>query len=151
MFFCYGAKDGEADGVIASYADATRSGFENRSDSLLDSQKSVLDGKRIYREIAKVGDAILREGIDVEHRIPGADDRRLYTNIARAEARAGPIRGAAIKRDANQGDVQLFGLSDVRKAHESRDASETGVAEGVQRLRMGQAKGAAGFGHGEAY
>ena len=137
--------------MIASYADATRSGFENRCDSLLDTSERVFDRERIYREIAEVGDAIFREGIDVEHRIPGTDNRGLYTDVARAEARAGAVGCASVERDANQGDIQFFGLSNVRKAHEGMDAGEAGEAKSVERLRMGQAKGAAGFGHGEAY
>jgi hypothetical protein len=39
----------------------------------------------------------------------------------------------------------------VRQAHEGRDAGEASVDEGIKRLGMRQAKGAAGFRHGEAY
>jgi len=151
VFFGDSAKDGKADGVITPNANTTRSGFESRRDSLLDALKRVLDGKRIYREVAKVGDAIFREGIDAEHGIPGTDNRGLYADVAGAEARAGAVGCASIERDANQGDIQFFGLNDVREAHEGRDAGEAGEAKSVERLRMGQAKGATGFRHGEAY
>ena len=63
MLFCDGTENGQAYGVITPNANTSRSGFENRRDSLLDAQKSVLDGKRIDREIAKVRDAMLCEGI----------------------------------------------------------------------------------------
>ena len=69
MFFCDGAENGEADGVIAADADAAHTGFEKRSDSLLDAAKRVFDRERIHGEIAEVSDAILRKGI----RLAGRD------------------------------------------------------------------------------
>lgn len=151
MFFCDGAKDGEADGMIAADANATGAGFENRRDSPLDALEGVFDGKWIDGKIAKVRDAMFRERIQLQDRIPGADDCGLYTNIAGAEARSGAVGCASVEGNADESDVEFLWLSDVRKAHEGRDASETGIAEGVERLGMGQTKGASGFGHGEAY
>jgi hypothetical protein len=74
----------------------------------------------------------------------------LRTDISRPEARAGAIGGAAIEGHANESDLEFFGLGDVRQAHEGRDAGEASVGEGIKRLGMRQAKGAAGFRHGEA-
>jgi hypothetical protein len=101
VLFGNGAEDGEADGVVAADADAADSSLEKRSDSLFNAEKSVFDGEGIYREIAEIGDAIFGEGIDVEYRIPGANDGGLYANVARAEARAGAIGGATVERDAD--------------------------------------------------
>ena len=148
VFFCYGAEDGEADGMIAANANAAGSGLEDWSDSLLDALEGVFDGERIYGEIAEVGDAKFGEGIYVENGIPRADDRRLNANVAGTEARAGTISGAAVEGDSDERNVEFFGLGDVREAHERRDAGKAGVAEGVEGLRMGQVEGAAGFGHG---
>ena len=53
VFFCYGAENREADGMIAANADAAGAGFEDGSDSLLDALEGVFDGERIYGEIAK--------------------------------------------------------------------------------------------------
>jgi hypothetical protein len=148
VFFRYGAENREADGMIAADADAAGSGLEDGSDSLLDALEGVFDGERVHGEVAEVGDAIFREGIYVENRIPRTDDRGLDANVAWAETRAGAIGGAAVKGDADEGDVEFFGLGDVREAHEAGNAGEAGVAESVERLRMGKAEGAAGFGHG---
>ena len=113
--------------------------------------KRVFDGKRIYGEIAKVGDAILGEGIYMEDGIPRTNDGGLDADIARAETRAGAVGCPAVEGDADEGEVELGGIGNVREAHESGDAGETGVGEGVERLGMRQAEGAAGFRHGEAY
>ena len=134
--------------MIAANADAACAGFEDWSDSLLDALEGVFDGERIDGEVAEVGDAIFREGIYVEDGIPRADDGGLNANVAGTEARAGTISGAAVEGDSDERNVEFFGLSDVRKAHEGGDAGEAGVAEGVEGLRMGQVEGAAGFGHG---
>lgn len=151
VFFGDRAENGEADGVIAADTNATDAGCEKRSDSLLDADESVLDGKRIHREIAEIGDAIFGEGIDSKDGVPRTDDGGLRADISRPEARAGTVGGAAIERDADEGYLELGGLGDVRKAHEGGDAGETGKGEGIERLGMWQAKGAAGCGHGEAY
>ena len=71
-------------------------------------------------------------------------------DISWPETRAGAIGGAAIEGHANESDLEFFGLCDVRQTHESGDAGEAGEGEGVERLRMRQAKGAAGLRHGEA-
>jgi len=46
--------------------------------------------------------------------------------------------------------IPAFRPGDVGEAKEGGDAGETGVGEGVDGLRMRQAKGALGFRHGEA-
>jgi hypothetical protein len=136
--------------VIASNANTTDTGLKKRSNSLLDTKKSVLDGKRIHREIAKIGDTVLGEWIHVQDGVPRANDGGLSADISRSEARAGAIRGAAIEGHANESDLEFCGLGDVRQAHEGRDTGEAGEGEGIKRLGMRQAKGAAGFRHGEA-
>src|SRR5580704_4741893 len=151
VLFRDGTQNREADGMIASDANTTHAGFENWSNSLLDALKSILDGKRIYREIAKIGDAMLREGIHVENRVPRADDCGLNTHIPRAEARTRPVGGAAIKRHTDNRHFQLFRVRDMRQTHERRNAGKAGIAECVEGLGMRQAKNASGFRHGEAY
>lgn len=150
VLFCDGAENGQAYRVIAADANATHAGCEERSNSLLDAEKGVLDGERVHGKIAKVRDAILGEGIHVQDRVPGADDGGLDPDVSRPETRAGAVGCATVKGDTNESDFQLFWPGDVWKAHESRDASETGIAERIERLGMRQAKGAARFRHGEA-
>jgi FtsP/CotA-like multicopper oxidase with cupredoxin domain len=148
VLFGYSPQDGQADRVIATNAQAANSGVENGRDSLLDAAKGVFDGKGIDREIAEIGDAELGEGIQLQNGIPGTDDRGLGAHIARTETRTGAIGGAAVKRHADYGDVQLFGLGNVRETQESGDAGEAGVREGIGGLRMRQTKRAAGLRHG---
>lgn len=136
VLFGDGAEDGETDGVIATDADAADAGLKKGSDSLLDAGEGVFDGKRIDGEIAEVGNAIFGEGIYVEDGVPGADDGGLDADVARAEAGAGAIRCAAVKGDTDEGDLEFFGLGDVREAHEGGDASEPRILEGVERLGM---------------
>jgi hypothetical protein len=148
VFFGYGAEDGETDGMVTADANTASACLENRSNSLLDALEGVFDGERVDGEIAEIGDAIFGEGIYVEDRIPRTDDCGLDADVARTEAWAGAIGGAAVERDADEGEVEFFGLRDVRKAHEGGDAGEAGVPECIERLRMGQVKDATGFGHG---
>lgn len=140
--------------MIASYASTTHTSFEERSNSLLDAKKGVLDGERIHGEIPKVSDAKLGEGIHLQDWVPRSDDRGLHADMARPEARAGTIGCASIERDADESDLKLLGLSDVRQTHEGRYACEAGIAKSVERPRMRQPEGAAGlrqdFAHGEA-
>jgi hypothetical protein len=104
VLFCDGAEYGEADGVVATHTNTPYPRLEKRSNSVLDTKKSVLDGERIHGEIAEVGDAMFGEGIHMQDRIPRSDDRGLDTNIARPEARAGAISCAAIEGDADKGN-----------------------------------------------
>ncbi len=122
--------------MFAADADAARASLQDGSNSLFDALKRVFDGNRIYGEIAKVGDAKFGEGSYMEDGIPGANDGGLDANIARAETRAGAIGCAAVEGDADEGEVELGGVGNVREAHEGGDAGETGVGEGVERLGM---------------
>ena len=140
--------------MIASHANATHTSSQKRSGSLLDAEKRVLDGKRIHREISKVRDAKLGEGIHMEYRVPRPDDRGLHADMTRPEARTGAIGCAAVKRNTDESDLKLLGLGDMRQTHKCWNAREAGVAKRIKRLRMGQPKAAAGlrqdFRHGEA-
>src|SRR5450755_3839083 len=135
LFFRNGAEDRKADAMVAAYAGSARSGGQERGEALLDAAEGVFDRKRIYGKIAEVGDAIFREGIHVQDWIPGADDRGLHSDVARAEARAGAVGSTAVERDADDGDVELFRLRDVRQAHEGWDTGKARVFKGVHRLR----------------
>jgi hypothetical protein len=136
--------------VVSTHANATHTRFEKRRNSLLDTQKRVLDGKWIHWEIAKVSDSMLRKRIHVEHRVPRADNRGLHANMARPEARARTISCAPIKGDADDGYLQFLGLRDVGQSHKGRDTREAGEAKSVERLGVRQAESAKEFRHGEA-
>ena len=145
VFFRDSAKNRQADGVVAAYAGGAGSGGQDRSDALLDAAEGVFNRERIYGEVAEVGDAIFFEGIQFEDRIPGTDDRGLDSDVARAEARAGSIGCAAVEGHANDGNVEFFGLRDVRETHEGGDTREARVFQGVDGLRMREAVGTSGL------
>jgi outer membrane protein assembly complex protein YaeT len=147
VFFGDGAQDREADGVVAADAGGAGSGGEDRYDALLDATEGVFDGQRIDREVAKVCDAVFFERIEFQDGIPRPNDCRLYSHVARAETRTGAIGGAAVKRDADDGDVQFFRFRDVRETHKGGYAGEARVLEGVNGFRMRQTKDASGLGH----
>jgi len=150
VLFCDGAKERKADGVIATDTNAANIRFEERGNSLLDAKKGVLDGKRVDREIAEIRDAILRERVDVQDGIPGANDGGLHADISRSEARARPVSCAAVKGNADESDFELVWIGDVGQAHKGGDTGEARVSECIKRLRMWQGKGAAWFRHSEA-
>lgn len=136
VLFCDGTEDGETDGVIATDTDAANAGLEKRSDSLLDAEECVFDGKRIDGEIAEVGNAIFGEGIYVEDGVPRADDCGLDADVARPKARPRAISCAAVEGDADEGDFEFLGVGDVREAHECWNACESRILQSVERLGM---------------
>src|SRR5580704_6897819 len=107
VIFRDGAQDRKTDGVIAADAHRARAADENRRDAALDAAKRVFDREWIHRQIAEIGDAILLEGVHLQHWIPGPDDCGLYANIARAESRPRAIRRATVEGNADDGDVKF--------------------------------------------
>ena len=140
--------------MIASHANAAYTGPEKRSDALLDAEKRVLDRERIHREVAKVSNPMLGEGIHLEDRVPRTNDRGLHADMTRPEARSGTIGCPSVKGDTDESDPQLFWPGYVRQTQEGGYAGETSVGKSIERLGMGQPKAAAGlrqnFGHGRA-
>ena len=135
--FANRAKNREADGMVAANAQGTRSSRQNRREPAFHAAKRIFDAQRIHREISEVRNAILGERIQTQHRIPGANDRRLIAHTSWAESRAGAIRSSAIKRNTDDRDVQLFGLRNVGQPHEGGDAREPSIFQSVDRLGMG--------------
>ena len=150
VLFCDSAKERKTDGVIAADTNAANTGFVKRRNSLLDAKKGVLDRKWIYGKIAEVGDAIFGKRIYTKYRIPRTNDGGLRADVARSEARAGPVGCAAVEGNTDESDFELVWIGDVGQAHESGDAGETRVRERIKRLRVGQGIGAAWFRHSEA-
>src|SRR5580704_12764060 len=118
------AQDRKTDGVIAADAHRARAADKDRRDAPLDAAKRVFDRERIHRQIAEIGDAVLLEGIHLQHWIPGANDRGLYANITRTESRPRAIRRAAVEGNADDSDVEFVGIGDVGQAAKRRDAGE---------------------------
>jgi len=145
VFFGDGTEDGEANGVVAAYAGGAGSGGQDGSEAQLDAAESIVDRQRIYGQVAEVGDAIFFEWIEFQYGIPWANDCGLHAHVARAETRAGAVGGAAVEGNSDNRDVELFGLRDVREAHEGGDAREAGGFERVDGLRMGEAEIASEF------
>ena len=153
MLFGDRAEDGETDGVIATNTDAANAGLEKGSDPLLDAEKRVLDGEWVHRQIAKISDTIFCKRIQLQDGVPRADDCGLDADVAWPKARSRAIGGAAVKGDADDGDLKLLGLCDVREAHEGGYAREASILQSVERLGMWQTEAAGlrgDFGHGEA-
>ncbi len=138
MLLRHRAQDWQADGVISSHANAAHSGLQKGRDSPLNSAEGIFNREGIHRKIAEIGDAVPGEGIYVQLRIPRPDYRRLSANVAWAEARPWAISGSAIERHADQGNVQLFRLGNMRQAHERSNARKPGISQRVGRFGMGQ-------------
>lgn len=89
----------------------------------------------------------------MEDGVPGANDRGLDADVARTEAGAGAISCATVERNADEGDLEFFGLGDVREAHEGGYPGEARILKGVEWLGMGHTEATGvrrNFGHGEA-
>src|SRR5207248_4133463 len=101
-------------GMVTTNAHRSRSRAQHGQQLVLDALVGVLDGKRIDGEVPKVSDPPAFERVYFEDRIPGTDHRRLHANVARPEARSGTISGSAVKRHADQRNIQLLRPRNVR-------------------------------------
>src|SRR3977135_4450325 len=89
-------QDGKQDGMIAADTERTCPGCENVIQLARDSFKGVVQRKWIDREVAVVGYAPFRKGIDIQGGIPGTNHAALRTDTARSKARSGAIGRSAI-------------------------------------------------------
>ena len=118
------AQDRQRDRMVAADDDRPRAGVGNRADPRLDRLVALLDADRRRVDVADVGDVQAIERRDLLEVAVAADQRRLRANLARAEARAGPVRGAAVVRHADDRDVEAARILDVRQPHEGRRLRE---------------------------
>ena len=131
-----GAKYRQKDGMISTDADGSRAGAKHVPQLLGDSLVGVFNRKRIDREIAEVSDTPFFERIDLQHRIPGTNHRRLHANIARTETRARTISRSSVERNANQRQVEILRTRNVRQPHECGHAREPWIDQRVHRHGM---------------
>ena len=85
---------------------------------------ALLDADRRRVDVADVRDV---EAIERRHLLKvavGPDQRRLGAHLARAEPRAGPVRGAAVVGHADNRDVETPRILHVRQPHERRRVRE---------------------------
>lgn len=61
-------------------------------------------------------------------------------DVAGTESRAGAVGCSAVEWNADDRDVELFGLGDIGEAAKRGDAAEARVFEGVDGLRMRKAE-----------
>src|SRR5438094_563538 len=130
------SQDRERDRVVAADAHRRRAGLHDGVDPPLDGLERPLDGDRHHVDVAAVRHAQPLERMDLEHRVPRTDQRRLLAHGARTEARARAIRGAAVVRHPEQGDVQAGGVGRRGQQHEGRDLPEARRLERVARPRQ---------------
>ena len=101
-----------------------RAPARNRADARLDGVVAFLDAHRRRVDVADVGDVQAIERRDFLKVAVRPNQRRLRANLARAQPRAGPVRGAAVERHADDRDVEAARILDVRQPHERRRLRE---------------------------
>src|SRR5262249_17082200 len=104
-----GSENGQRHRMIAAHAERYRAGGDDLAHLGRDPFKTALDGDGHDVDVTAVGHAETLEGVNLEHRIPGADQRGLLAHRPRAEARPRPVGRAAIVRDADQRHVEAGG------------------------------------------
>src|SRR5581483_7170719 len=122
--------------MIAANAHWTRARVEHIPKLFRDTPVGVLDGQGVDREVPKIRDAPFFKRIDLEYGIPGPDHRRLHTDVSGAKARPGPVGGAAIEGNADERNIELFWVADMRQPHEGRNAGKARINQRIHRLRM---------------
>ncbi len=83
---------------------------------------------RVDRRVAEIGTVAQVKRPDAGGVVHVARHRRQVADLARSVARAGAVGRAAVPGHADQADIDFVGVSrrDVRQAHESCNAGETG-------------------------
>jgi len=85
------SQDRQRHRVVATDRNRHRAVSEDLVHAALDRRVRALDRDRRHIHIAAVGDPQPLEGMDLQHRVPGPDERRLLAHRARAEPRARTI------------------------------------------------------------
>src|SRR5262245_53318163 len=116
--------------MVAADDNRAGAGVGNRADPRLDGVVAFLDADRRRVDVADVGNVQAIEWGDLLEVAVTADQRRLAANLARAQPRAGPVRGAAVVRHADNGDVEPARILDMRQPHERRRLGEPRRREG---------------------
>src|SRR5262245_44644567 len=124
------AQDRQRDRMVATDDNRAGTGVGNRGDSRLDGVVAFLDADRRRVDVADVGDVQAIEWGDLLKVAVTADPRRLAANLARAQPGARPVRGAAVVRHADDGDVESAWILDMRQPHERRRLREPRRLEG---------------------
>ena len=101
MLLRHRAQDRQADGVIASHANAADSRGKQRRKARLNAAKRVLNRKRVDTQIAVIGRPAFCERIYLQHRVPRPDNRRLVPNVSRAKPRSRPVGCTSVERHAD--------------------------------------------------
>src|SRR5713226_382976 len=114
----YRAQDGQQDRVISADADGTRARIRNFAQLVRYAVVGIVQGERINREVAVIGDAPMRERVDIQHRVPRTNDGALLAHMARTEARPRTVGGATIEWDPNERNIEFLRARNVRQAHE---------------------------------
>jgi hypothetical protein len=128
------AQDGKKDGMISTNADCSCACVGDFIQLAGDASVGVIKREGIDGEISVIGDAPLREWINVEHRIPRANDGALLAHAARSETRSGTVGRSSVERNSDERDIEFLWTRNVRQAHERGDSGESRVDERVDRL-----------------
>src|SRR5258705_5473838 len=138
VFFGRGPQKRPSQGRISADGRTPRSRSHQRLQVLLDAPEGVFDGQWVHRKVAEVRDTILRERINLQHRVPRTDQHRLVAHLPRPKSRPRPVRRASVIRNSHQRDIQLLRVVDVRQSHERGDPARTRALQSVQWRRMRQ-------------
>src|SRR5262245_22059891 len=120
--------------MVAADDNRAGAGVGNRADPRLDGLVAFLDADRRRVDVSDVGDVQAIEWGDLLKVAVTADQRRLAANLARAQPSAGPIRGTAVVRHADDGVVEPARILDMRQPHERRRLREPRRPERGSRL-----------------
>ena len=111
-------QDGQQNRVISADADGTRARVGHFAQLVRDAVVGIVQGERINREVAVIGDAPMRKRVDIQHRVPRTNNGALLAHMARTEARPRTVGGAAIEGDPNERNIEFLRARNVRQAHE---------------------------------
>ena len=118
------AQHAERDAVIATDDRGQRAGLGDIQRARADVVERALDAHRHAQDIAAVGAAQVLEQLETLRRLIAARERACGAHAARAEARAGPIRRAAVEWRAADQHVDVGRIVVHRQAQERRHAGE---------------------------
>ncbi len=127
-------QDRQHDGVVAAERQRPAAMREDLVIGRLDDVDALLKIEGVDGDVADIGDRQAVEGRRARGHVVGPDQAAFGANLARPEARAGPVGGAGVERHAHEAGIQTLRARQARQAHHGRRAAEARHLVAAERL-----------------
>jgi hypothetical protein len=113
--------------VVASKRDESRAARAEFGRSVLDLVHRLEDVERVRRDVSSIRDLLRGERFDILRRIVWTEKAGCLTDVRRSESRAWTVADPGVERYANDGDIRVRDIAQLRKPGKSCDARISGI------------------------